>query len=123
MRTSRRGSSHIEKDGAMKKFMTSLFVGTALLGGFSAPSASADPQPGVGQFCAKDQEGKSATASDGAKLTCSKGSDGKDRWTSADSATPGQFCAKEQEGKSATASDGAKLTCSKGSDGKDRWTK
>jgi len=37
--------------------------------------------PKSGQFCKKDLEGKSAKAGDGTALTCTAGSDGKDRWT------------------------------------------
>jgi hypothetical protein len=112
----------------MRRFMTSLFVGAAALGGLAAPSAFADPTPSVGKFCSKDQEGKSATGADGASLTCTKGPGGKDRWTpstapSEGTASAGKFCTKAQEGKTANASDGTTLTCTKGDDGKDRWTK
>jgi hypothetical protein len=127
----------------MKRLATALSVGAALLVGGYVPSAVADPTTpsptpattsapsapaaAAGQFCGKDLEGKTGTASDGSVLTCTAGSDGRDRWTAstgAPSATPaaGQFCSKDLEGKTGTASDGSTLTCTAGSDGRDRWT-
>ena len=74
----------------MKRLATVLSVGAALLIGGYVASAVADPTtpspaPGgtaaVGQFCNKDLEGKTGKASDGSTLTCTAGSDGRDRWT------------------------------------------
>jgi hypothetical protein len=80
----------------MKRLATVLSVSAALLVGGYVPSAVADPttpspapattsaQSGTaaaGQFCSKDLEGKTGTASDGSTLTCTAGPDGRDRWT------------------------------------------
>jgi hypothetical protein len=108
----------------MKRLAAVLSVSTALLVGGYIPRAVADP-PSPGQFCSTDLEGKTGTAKDGTKLTCTTGLDGKDRWTApgaAGTAAAGQFCSKDLEGKTGTASDGTKLTCTTGKDGKDRWT-
>lgn len=52
----------------------------------ASPTAKAAPPakaaPTAGRFCKKDLEGKTAKASDGTALTCTPGSDGRDRWTS-----------------------------------------
>jgi hypothetical protein len=124
----------------MKRLATVLSVSAALLVGGYVPSAVADPTTpspapattsvpsgtaAAGQFCSKDLEGKTGTASDGSTLTCTAGSDGLDRWTAGapgGTATAGQFCNKDLEGKTGTASDGSTLTCKAGSDGLDRWT-
>jgi len=120
----------------MKRLATVLSVGAALLVGGYVPSAVADPSTpspapattsapsgtaAAGQFCSKDLEGKTGTASDGSTLTCTAGSDGLDRWN-ASTAAAGEFCSKDLEGKTGTASDGSTLTCTAGSDGRDRWT-
>ncbi|MUM16209.1 hypothetical protein FZI91_11315 [Mycobacterium sp. CBMA271] len=122
----------------MKRLATVAAVGAAILFGSYAPTAIADPStpspapsssPSAGKFCAKDLEDKTGKASDGTVLTCTKGDDGKDRWTAStdsagvDKASAGKFCAKDVEGKTGKASDGTVLTCTKGDDGKDRWTK
>ena len=76
----------------MKRLATVLSVGAALLVGGYVPSAVADPTTpspapattsapsgtaaAAGQFCSKDLEGKTGTASDGSTLTCKSG-----RWT------------------------------------------
>ncbi|WP_280835239.1 hypothetical protein [Mycolicibacterium frederiksbergense] len=83
--------------------------------------------PAAGTFCSKDLEGKTGTASDGSTLTCTAGSDGRDRWTASagapgEAAAAGTFCNKDLVGKTAKASDGSTLTCTAGSDGRDRWT-
>jgi hypothetical protein len=126
----------------MKRLATVLSVSAVLLVGSYVPSAVADPTTpspapsttsapsgtaAAGQFCSKDLEGKTGKASDGSTLTCTAGSDGKDRWTASTgapsgTAAAGQFCSKDLEGKTGTASDGSTLTCKAGSDGKDRWT-
>jgi hypothetical protein len=124
----------------MKRLATVLSVSATLLVGGSVPSAVADPTTpspapattsapsgtaAAGQFCSKDLEGKTGTASDGSTLTCMAGSDGSDRWTAGapgGTAAAGQFCSKDLEGKTGTASDGSTLTCTAGSDGSDRWT-
>ena len=50
------------------------------------PAPTAAPQangaPTAGRFCKKDLAGKTAKASDGTTLTCTAGSDGRNRWTS-----------------------------------------
>jgi hypothetical protein len=123
----------------MKRLATVLSVSAVLLVGGYVPSAVADPTTpspapsttsapsgtaAAGQFCSKDLEGKTGTASDGSTLTCTAGSDGNDRWTASTGGTAvaGQFCSKDLEGKTGTASDGSTLTCTAGSDGNDRWT-
>jgi hypothetical protein len=80
----------------MKRLATVLSVGAALLVGGYVPSAVADPSTpsptpattsapsgtvAAGQFCSTDLVGKTGTASDGSTLTCTAGSDGRDRWT------------------------------------------
>jgi hypothetical protein len=112
----------------MKSLVSAFAVSATLLVGGYAPAAFADPTPtpSPGQFCGTDLEGKSANASDGSAYTCTKGSDGRDRWTASTSPSTvgaGKFCGTDLEGKSANASDGSAYTCTKGSDGRDRWTK
>ncbi|MUM02378.1 exoglucanase 1 [Mycobacterium sp. CBMA334] len=81
----------------MKRLATVLSLGAALLFGGYVPSAMADtktpspaptttsapsaPTAAAGTFCSKDLEGKTGNASDGSTLTCTAGSDGRDRWT------------------------------------------
>ncbi|EFV14956.2 hypothetical protein [Segniliparus rugosus] len=66
----------------MKTLTAALAMGATLLFGSYAPSAPADPAaPSPGKFCTKDQEGKSASASDGTALVCAKDTDGRARWT------------------------------------------
>jgi len=124
----------LKGDGVMKRLAIVLSVSAVLLVGGYVPSAVAAPTTpsptpsttsapsgtaAAGQFCSKDLEGKTGTASDGSTLTCAAGSDGKDRWTaSTGAAVAGQFCSKDLEGKTGTASDGSTLTCKSG-----RWTK
>jgi len=43
--------------------------------------AKAPAAPLAGHFCKKSLQGKTEKASDGTALTCTAGSDGKDRWT------------------------------------------
>ncbi|TDZ81472.1 hypothetical protein [Mycobacteroides salmoniphilum] len=123
----------------MKRLATVAAVSAAMMFGSYAPTAIADPSTpspapsagtaSAGKFCSKDLEDKTGKASDGTVLTCTKGDDGKDRWTAstdsagADKASAGKFCAKDLEGKTGKATDGTVLTCTKGDDGKDRWAK
>ncbi|CPY92564.1 Uncharacterised protein [Mycobacteroides abscessus] len=97
--------------------------------GSQHPQPGTELQPERREILFQGLEDKTGKASDGTVLTCTKGDDGKDRWTAstdsagADKASAGKFCAKDLEGKTGKASDGTVLTCTKGDDGKDRWVK